>query len=147
MSPIFFRIRFYILTLGKLENLKLMVTRLNKIDPHQALFLLRNCFSMPKLTYFLRTAPCFLEQGILKNYDEIMRMSLVKILNIQMSDRIWNQATLPVSKGGLGIRPAMEIALSGFLSSAHASTKIVQSILPTFNFSNNKNFHVAFQIW
>ena len=59
----------------KLENLKLMVTRLNKIDPHQALFLLRNCFSMPKLTYFLRTAPCFLEQGILKNYDEIMRMS------------------------------------------------------------------------
>ena len=78
----------------KLENLKLMTTRLDEIDPHQAFFLLRNCYSMPKFIYFLRTAPCFLEQGILGRYDEIMRMSLVKILNIQMSDRIWNQATL-----------------------------------------------------
>ena len=130
----------------KLENLKLMTTRLDEIDPHQAFFLLRNCYSMPKFIYFLRTAPCFLEQGILGRYDEIMRMSLVKILNIQMSDRIWNQATLPVSKGGLGVRPAMEIALSGFSSSVYASTKTVQSILPSLN-TTNKNLQIAFRKW
>ena len=38
---------------AKLENLKLMPSRLTQIDNHQALFLLRNCFGMPKLTYFL----------------------------------------------------------------------------------------------
>ena len=45
----------------KLENLVLMVNRLEEIDAHDALFLLRNCFSMPKLTYNLRTSPCFLK--------------------------------------------------------------------------------------
>ena len=29
----------------------------------------------------------------------------------------WNQATLPVAKGGLGLKPALEVALSGYLSS------------------------------
>ena len=50
----------------KLENLKLMVERITQIDAHEALFLLRNCFSIPKLTYFLRTAPCFEKIDILQ---------------------------------------------------------------------------------
>ena len=42
----------------KLENLKLMTKRLQEIDSHEGLFLLRHCFGIPKLTYFLRTSPC-----------------------------------------------------------------------------------------
>ena len=45
----------------KTNDLKLMVNRLSELDAHDALYLLRNVFSIPKLTYFLRTAPCFLE--------------------------------------------------------------------------------------
>ena len=41
----------------KIENLKVMVGRLKQIESHEALFLFRNCFVMPKLTYFLKTAP------------------------------------------------------------------------------------------
>ena len=57
----------------KLEKLILMANRLKEIDAHDALFLLRNCFSMPKLTYNLRTSPCFLNSEILNKYDSIKR--------------------------------------------------------------------------
>ena len=110
---------------SKLENLELMASRLSKIDSHSALYLLRNCFAMPKLTYFLRSSPCFLKPAILERYDTIIKDALVKILNIQLPEDAWNQATLPVAKGGLGLRPATEIALAGYLSSVHASSGIV----------------------
>ena len=45
---------------AKLKSLDLMIERLIEIDAHEALFLLRHCFSIPKLTYLLRNAPCFL---------------------------------------------------------------------------------------
>ena len=75
---------------------------------------------MPKLTYFLRSSPCFLKPNILERYDTIIKNALVKILNIQLPEDAWSQATLPVAKGGLGLRPATEIALAGYLSSVHA---------------------------
>ena len=53
----------------KLDDLELMVNRLAEIDSHQALFLLRNAFSMPKFTYFLRSSPCFLIPNVLSKYD------------------------------------------------------------------------------
>jgi hypothetical protein len=115
---------------SKIENLELMAGRLSKIDRHSALYLLRNCFAMPKLTYFLRSSPCFLKPNILKRYDTIIKDALVKILNIQLPEEAWSQATLPVAKGGLGLRPATEVALAGYLSSVHASSGIVQSLLP-----------------
>ena len=99
----------------KLENLKLMARRLNEIDNHEALFLLRHCFAMPKLTYFLRTSPCFLEQETLENFDKIIKDTLVNILNISLPDMAYNQATLPISKGGLGLRLATEIAVRFFI--------------------------------
>ena len=102
---------------AKLEDLELMVGRLSKIDRHSALYLLRNCFAMPKLTYFLRSSPCFLKPNILKRYDTIIKDALVKILNIQLTEEAWSQATLPLAKGGLGLRPATEVALAGYLSS------------------------------
>ena len=76
---------------------------------------------MPKLNYFMRTAPCFKESGILEEYDNIIRESLTDILNIQLTDSSWNQASLPIARGGLGLRPALEVALAGFLSSFCAS--------------------------
>ncbi len=38
-----------------------------------------------------------------------MKDALVKILNIQQPEEAWSQATLPVAKGGLGLRPASEV--------------------------------------
>ena len=46
---------------SKLENLKTMVERLKRLDSHDALFLLKQCFAIPKIMYTLGTAPCFLD--------------------------------------------------------------------------------------
>ena len=107
-----------------------MTKCLKEIDNHEALFLLRNCFAMPKLTYFLRTSPCFTKPETLNKFDLIIKTSLINILNIPLSDSSYDQATLPVAKGGLGIRPATEIAIPGFLSSVCSTAPMVQNLLP-----------------
>ena len=132
----------------KLENLKLMASRLIEIDNHEALFLLRHCFAMPKLTYFLRTSPCFLEQDTLEKFDKIIKDTLVNILNISLPDTAYKQATLPIAKGGLGLRLATEIALSGFLSSVCATKSKARNLLP-MNVTNATNvfWDSAFGKW
>ncbi|GAV06646.1 hypothetical protein RvY_16602 [Ramazzottius varieornatus] len=42
---------------AKTDSAELMTARLEKISPHQALFLLENCLSIPKLLYVLRCSP------------------------------------------------------------------------------------------
>ena len=42
----------------------------------------------------------------------------------------WEQATPPVGLGGLGIRSAVDVAPSAYLSSAHSSAQLVEAILP-----------------
>merc|ERR1712083_803628 len=115
----------------KLNDLKTMVGRLTDIDAHEALFLLRSYFSIPKLTYILRTAPVFERTDILQQYDDIIRCSLKKILNVQINELAWSQCTLPINLGGLGLKSALEVALPAFLSSACASNSIMNSLLPT----------------
>ena len=77
-----------------------MVDQLTQIDAHEALFLLRNCFSIPKLTYFLRTAPCFTEEELLKDYDVLTKISLKKILNVQIDKSALSQCALLINLGG-----------------------------------------------
>ena len=107
-----------------------MVNRLSELDAHDALFLLRNALSIPKLTYFLRTAPCFTEIEVLRLYDKLLKEALQEILNINLKDRAWNQSTLPVSKGGLGVKLASELAGPAYLSSVVASENLTNSLLP-----------------
>ena len=49
----------------KFCNFEKMELNLKSIDAHYALFLLKNCFRMPKFLYYLRASPCFL-------FDDIM---------------------------------------------------------------------------
>ena len=102
---------------------------------------------MPKLTYFLRTSPTFLEESLLNRYDEIIHKSLIDILNVQIPESNLNQATLPVSKGGLGLRPALEVALSGFLSSINATEKLTNALLQTQNVQTKVHYESAIQKW
>ena len=83
----------------KLEKLKLMAQRLSEVDKHDGLFLLKNCFSIPKLTYVLRSSPCFTRPNILNSYDLVIKGALQTILNTLLSDEsCWQQCTLPVKK-------------------------------------------------
>ena len=96
------------------------------------LLLLQHCFSIPKLTYFLRTSPCFMEERFLENFDKLIKDSLVQILNISLTECFYKQLTLPIAKGGLGLRLTTDLALSGYLSSVSATKSKAQLLLPTY---------------
>jgi hypothetical protein len=113
----------------KLNELKRLTDRLKVLCAHDAFYLLKNCFALPKLQYVLRSAPCY-SCPILAEYDDVIRRTLQSILNISMSDVAWDQATLPVSNGGLGIRSATDVALPAFLASVSGSHCLTLQILP-----------------
>ena len=103
----------------KLDELKLMSKRLLDLDAHDALFLLKNCFFIPKLLYLFRTSPCF-SNRILEEFDNTIRNTLQSILNVNIDDSKWTQSSLPVGLGGLGVRSATELPyLPSYLQRSH----------------------------
>jgi hypothetical protein len=114
---------------SKVDNLQRAVDRLALLQAHDALSLLRNSMAMPKLLYILRTSPCF-DSSLLSQFDAVLRQGLCNILNIQLSDDQWTQASLPIYDGGLGIRSASMLAPSAFLASAAASRLLQNEMLP-----------------
>ena len=111
---------------GKIELLELMGDRLYHLHSHDAITLLRHSFAIPKMMHVLRISLH------LEDYDVLLRSILSNITNIRFEDNqsSWIQATLPVSKGGLGIRSAVHLASSAFLASADGSVALVNQILP-----------------
>ena len=116
----------------KVHLLEIMGDRLQHLAAHDAIFLLRHSFAIPKLLYTLRTSPCFLSPN-LKLYDDRLRSIVSTITNIHFApnDPAWTQASLPVKFGGLGIRSAVQLAPSAFLASAAGSSDLAHHILPS----------------
>merc|ERR1712015_304240 len=108
-----------------------MMTNLEKIDSHPAVFLLQNALAIPKVMYFLRTSPTWRNREILEQFDESLRSRLGRILNNKINDRIWTQMTLPISLGGLGIRKTVDLAVPAFLSSPNATAFASNALLST----------------
>jgi len=104
------------------------VSRLNLIQSHDALMILRSSLSAPKLLYLLRTSPCFGHPALLV-FDETLRRGLAGFTNSKLSDVAWLQASLPVADGGLGIRSVATLAPSAFLASAAGTCELQASIL------------------
>jgi hypothetical protein len=134
----------------KISEFRRLADRLKKLNAHDAFFLLKNCFSLPKLQYILRCSPCY-NSPILTQYDDTIRDTLQSILNIELSETAWVQATLPVKRGGIGIRLATQVSLPAFLSSVGSSSELVMQILPSRLHStagvNDLTFTVAAEEW
>ena len=92
----------------KLDDLRTLASRLKSLDAHDAFFILKNCLALPKLVYVLRSSPCF-GSPVLQEYDSLLRSALGDILNVQLSDSAWEQASMPVRFGGVGVRAATAI--------------------------------------
>ena len=126
----------------ELQKLSEVVT---KLDAHYGFYLLKNCFSLPKLLYFLRTSPCFEEVDLLQQYDSIIRKSLSKMCNVNFDESSYTQAILPVSKGAIGIASASQIALPAFLASASGVKRALSCILPEDYV--DASFEKALDLW
>lgn len=74
---------------SKRQDLVRLVNRLAKMNSHQAFFLLRHSLSIPKLTYLLRTTPCWRAMNELEEYDNYLRTALEQITNCKMDANAW----------------------------------------------------------
>ena len=57
----------------KINELEKINGIVEKLDAHYGFFMLKNCFSLPKLLYFLRTSTCFNHPALLEKYDKTVR--------------------------------------------------------------------------
>src|SRR6218665_2019046 len=110
------------------ETLGRAVTEMACLRTQAALILLRASFGAAKLTFSLRTAPCYAHPALGRMDDEIRR-GLENILNISLNDIQWLQATLPIRDGGLGVRRVSMLATSAYLASAASTKSLVSAIL------------------
>jgi len=110
------------------DNLSQAIERLKSINSHDALVLLRACFSAPKIQFLLRCAPCN-DHPLLEDFDSLLRTGLSSIANSAISDIQWLQASLPIKDGGLGMRRVVRLALPSFLASAVSTTELQDNIL------------------
>ena len=98
-------------------------------DPHCEFVLLRSCLALPKVMFLLRaldTTPC---ADLLEEFDSITREALSNILGPPVSDLQWEQAKLPVSMGGAGLRAALDHAPVAYASSYLAAQPLVRNLL------------------
>ena len=84
---------------------------------------------MPKLLYFLRTGPCFLQNDYLQRYDNLLSISLCKITDVKMDDKQFLQLVLPAAKDGLGVSSVRVHSLPAFLASAVGAKYALSKIL------------------
>ena len=92
------------------------------------LVLTRSRADVAKLSYWLR---CYVDVlggggGTADRFDRELRAALSGTLGGDISDTAWWQAGLGVDQGGLGLRPAAEVALPAFIASRLASRPAVE---------------------
>ena len=99
-------------------------------DPQVELQLLRQCLSCCKIVHMLRTVnvpPHMLHN--LSLFDNQLRSSLSRVVRTSISDLTWQQATLPLRLGGLGIWQASDMTYAAYLGSCSASKELVCQLL------------------
>jgi len=128
------------------SELQRALDRLEFISKHDALLILKSAISAPKLIYTLRSSACT-DHPALDSFDSLLRNGLSKIINIQVDDIAWIQASLPVRDGGLGIRSVASLAPSAFLASAAATLGLQTAILRNCNLPEDLTMQATMAIW
>ena len=112
---------------ARCADLARAIDRLTFVSAHDALLLLKNSLSAPKLLHILRSTYCEGHE-LLTKFDDTLKSALCLICNISLTEQQWLQASLPVRAGGLGIRRVSSLAPSAFLASA-AGTRDLQDLI------------------
>ena len=121
-------------------------SRFHLITAHDALVFLKSCMGACKMLHHLRSAPCACHPG-LEKFDLLIRDALSRITNSAIGDLEWIQASLPVGRGGLGIRSVVLLAPSAFLASAAATWATQFSLLPAGFGLVDDRVSVMTQLW
>jgi hypothetical protein len=90
-------------------------------DCQVASTLLRLTSSFCKIVHFLRGVPPIFIIDILSRFDQQLHHTFEKCVGLSLGNTQWVQASLSLSKGGLGLRSAVKHAASAYISSVSFS--------------------------
>ena len=98
-------------------------------DPHTEYAMLKSCFALPKFSYIMRTVDPRPYRGTMEKFDKAVRQSMERVVGASMMDQQWQQATLPVTLGGLGLRCVVPHAPGAYVTSLGSSSEIMEEVL------------------
>ena len=114
----------------RVDRIAEITDKLHLVDDPQAEFcLLRSCLSLPKFDYAARTTHPDLHSAPMNRFDSLIRESLGSVVGHCLDDKQWEQASLPVSMGGMGLRRAALHSSASYSSSVALSFPLVSDIL------------------
>ena len=114
---------------NKTKDLMNLTEKLKQISSHSAYYLLRFSLTTPRLIFFLRGSPMWRNVSGLQRYDDVLKNSLETLFNLHLTEKAWIESSLPIKKGGIGIRHASDIALPCFLSSMYNVSSLLNQLL------------------
>lgn len=85
--------------------------RLSQMNPRMALFIIRVCPFVPKFTFVLRCSHLWKFEYLFSFVDDMIRDTLIEILNCPLNDCSWFQASLPVQFVGLYARKISNVVV------------------------------------
>ena len=113
--------------IGKIEA---VLDALPSINDAQIEFaLLRHCYSLPKLTYCLRTCDSSHLLPAYDHFDSLQLSSFSLLIGRQLDAAARTQAFLPVKLGGAGLRSAVLHSSAAFIASTAQTRPIVGNLL------------------
>ncbi len=132
----------------KFDDLKLLLSRVHDLKYHIGYYILKHCLAIPKMTYLLRTTPCWKVGGLVKLMDLEIKNTVETLINTQLQEDKWNLSSLPVKYGGIGIRKLFDLMLPAFLSSIHSNILLIQSMSPnSTDISNIACYEEGLEMW
>ena len=102
-------------TIHKREALERMTSKLEVLNPHQTLVLLKNAFAIPKLQYVLRSSPVYLCREDLRIFDSAPSDSLGRVANVPLEGDVCKQAGFSVIFCAIGCRRAGDTTWASLL--------------------------------
>jgi len=120
--------------------------RLHLVGSQSAIILLRSSFGAPRVQHLLRCSPSH-DHVSLVSFDNLLRSTLNNIVNANLSDAQWTQASLPIRDGGLGVRRISVLALPAFLASNESTRCLQDAILSKRPCSPDKNVLLCQTFW
>ena len=109
-------------------------------DPQIQLLLLGSCLcsclSSCKMIHLLRTVPPDKAIDQLCDFDMNQHHTLEAIVQCSIPDSSWQQATLPVHLGGLGLREAKRCLAAAYLGSCNSIQNLASCLLPSASASS-----------
>ena len=112
---------------SRCDRLERTMARLKLLSLQDGLLILRAAVDSPMIMNVIRAAPCT-DNPLLVRFDSALRSGLSAVINCDLTELAWIQASLPIRDGGLGVRSVVLLGPSAFLASA-AATLTLQNVI------------------